>query len=309
MKTAVVGSFIVDLMARTPHLPVEGETVKGSFFRMGAGGKGYNQAVAAAKAGADVVYSTKVGKDAFSSILYSTLEENSIRNPLIFETSEASTGAALITVDEKTSQNEIVVVLGASATVTDDDIEKIMDSIRDAGYLLLQLEINTDALEKIILKAHERGIKIILNPAPYQLINESLYPLLYAVTPNEVEAACLAEMEYRAKDNAPAIAETIRNKGVENVIITLGKNGVYLLEENGEGQFFSNYDSIKVVDTTGAGDAFSGGLLCALGEGRSLSDAVAFANVVSNLSVSRLGTSTSMPTRDEIDSFMNAEKA
>lgn len=304
MKTAVVGSFIVDLMARTPHLPVEGETVKGSFFRMGAGGKGYNQAVAAAKAGADVVYSAKVGKDAFSSVLYSTMEENNIRKPLIFETGEAATRAALISVDEKTSQNEIVVVLGASATIGDDDIERIMEEIKDAGYLLLQLEINMDALEKIILKAHDKGIKIILNPAPYQAIREDLYPLLYAVTPNEVETACLARKEYRTKDDASEIAEIIKAKGVENVIITLGKNGVYLLDKDNNGFFFSNYESIKVLDTTGAEDAFNGGLLCALGEGKSLYDATAFANVVSNLSVTRLGTSTSMPARTEIDEFL-----
>lgn len=306
MKTAVVGSFIVDLMARTPHLPVEGETVKGSLFRMGAGGKGYNQAVAAAKADGDVLYSTKVGKDGFSSVLYSTIEENCINRSIIFEDEKASTGVALISVDEETSQNEIVVVLGASSMFTDSDIARIMDGIEDASFLLLQLEINVDALEKIIVKAYKKGIKIILNPAPYQPISEDLFPMLYAITPNEVEASLLSGIEYKTKEDAPTIAEKIKSMGVENVIITLGKNGVYFLDKNDCGQYFSNYDSVKVLDSTGAGDAFNGGLLTALGEGKSLAEAVAFANVVSNISVSRIGTSTSMPTRKEIDEFIKS---
>lgn len=304
MKTAVVGSFIVDLMARTPHLPVEGETVKGSFFRMGAGGKGYNQAVACAKVGGDVIYSTKVGKDAFPSLLYSTLESNNINEPLIFENETASTGVALISVDEQTSQNEIIVVLGASATLNDSDIDAIIERIKDVDYLLMQLEINTDALEKIIVAAHKMGIKIILNPAPIQEIDDALYALLYAVTPNEVEASSLSGIDYAKREDAVLLARTIREKGVQNVIITLGKNGVFLLDSNGNENFFDNYDSIKVVDSTGAGDAFSGGLLAALGEGKSLVEAVKFANVVSNLSVTKVGTSTSMPSRKEVDAFL-----
>ncbi len=308
MKTTVIGSFIVDLMARTPHLPVEGETVKGSLFRMGAGGKGYNQAVAAAKAGADVIYSTKVGNDSFADLLYSTLSENNLKDALIFKSEDTSTGVALISVDENTSQNEIVVVLGASATITDSDIEEIFDKIKGAEYLLLQLEINTDALEKIITRAHSENIKIILNPAPIQPISDYIYPLLYAITPNEVEAATLAGIGYEKKEDAVMIAEKIKAKGVSNVIITLGKNGVYLSDEGGENHYFDNYKSIKPLDTTGAGDAFSGGLLAALGEGKSLYDSVAFANVVSNLSVTKLGTSSSMPSREEIDAFLQSVK-
>ena len=306
MKTAVIGSFVVDLMARAPHLPREGETVKGSLFRMGGGGKGYNQAVAAAKAGADLFFSTKVGKDSFSQILYSQMEDNGIRDHLVFESISQSTATALISVDENTSQNEIIVVLGASETIGEEEIEKMFSRMEGVKYLLLQYEINDDALGEIIRKAYARGIKVILNPAPARDLDESLYPLLFAITPNEVEAEKLSGVAYESDSDVRKMAEVFRSKGVENTIITLGKKGAYLLDEKGDEYHYANYDDITVLDSTGAGDAFNGGLLAALGEGKTVKEAVSFANVVSNLSVTRMGTSTSMPSRDEIMGFISS---
>lgn len=307
MRVAVIGSFVVDLMARCPHLPSPGETVKGSFFRLGAGGKGYNQAVAAAKAGADLFFSTKVGEDEFARILYSGLKDNGLSDNVVFSCSEAATGAALISVDEQTSQNEIVVVPGSCECITGEEIQEMFKHLDDVRYLLLQLEINTDAMEEIIERAYEAGIKVILNPAPVQKIDDKVFRHLYAIVPNEVEAQILSGKNYSGDSDCSGMADFFLEKGVENVIITLGKRGAYV-RSAGNGFFIDNYPDIRVVDSTGAGDAFCGGLLAALGEGSSFEESARFANVVSNLSVTRLGTSVSMPARAEIDSFLAAHR-
>ncbi|MGN1164188.1 MAG: PfkB family carbohydrate kinase, partial [Candidatus Ornithospirochaeta sp.] len=202
------------------------------------------------------------------------------------------------------SQNEIIVVLGASETISEDEIEEMFSHMDGVEFLLLQLEINIDALSSIVEKACSRGIKVILNPAPARQLDDSIFPMLYAITPNEVEAEVLSGVAYGDETDIRPMADAFRKKGVRNVIITLGKSGCYLLDESGKEYRFSNYDDIEVLDSTGAGDAFNGGLLAALGEGKTLPDAVHFANIVSNLSVTRLGTSTSMPWRMEINEFM-----
>ena len=185
-KVAVIGSFIVDLMARTPHLPEPGETVMGSFFKAGPGGKGGNQAVAAKRAGSNLVYSTKIGKDSFAEIARASFAENGISMDYVFETEKAATGAALISVDEVTSQNEIIVILGASATYEEEDLEKLKEALSGCEYLLLQMEINREATERLISMAYDMGIRVILNPAPVQQLSEELYSKLYLVTPNAV---------------------------------------------------------------------------------------------------------------------------
>ena len=190
-KTAVIGSFVVDLMARTPHLPEPGETVMGSFFRAGPGGKGANQAAAARRAGCDLVFSTKLGEDDFAGIALSSFQRDGIGLDYVFRTGKAPTGAALISVDEATGQNEIVVVLGACSTYDDNDIARLDQALTGCEYLLLQLEINTDATEKLIRLAAKKGVRVILNPAPVQHLPEELYRMLYLVTPNEVEARIL----------------------------------------------------------------------------------------------------------------------
>ena len=156
-KVAVIGSFIVDLMARTPHLPEPGETVMGSFFKAGPGGKGGNQAVAAKRAGSNLVYSTKIGKDSFAEIARASFAENGISMDYVFETEKAATGAALISVDEVTSQNEIIVILGASATYEEEDLEKLKEALSGCEYLLLQMEINREATERLISMAYDMG--------------------------------------------------------------------------------------------------------------------------------------------------------
>ena len=303
MKKAIVfGSFVVDLMTRTPHLPTPGETVKGSMFAQGPGGKGFNQAVAAKRAGADVLISTKLGKDSLANIAYDKLKAENMSTECVFETDKASTGTALIMVDEKTSQNQIVVTSGACDTFDEDDIQKIIPHIKDCSFLLTQLETNIDAVENIICKAKENDVFVILNPAPVQKIDDELYKKIDIITPNEVEASILTDIKINNENDAKQAADAFLKKGVKNVIITLGKKGVFVT--NGKKyELIGNYD-VDVLDTTGAGDAFNGGLLASLCEGMDIWSASRFANVVSNLAVTRLGTANAMPSREEIDDFI-----
>jgi ribokinase len=301
-KGLVFGSFVVDLMARTPHLPKPGETVKGSMFKMGPGGKGFNQGVAAHKAGADVLMCTKLGKDTFAEVATEAMEELEMSTEYILYSDEVETGSALIMVDEKSSQNEIVVVLGACNTITDEEVISLEHIIKDCDYVLTQLETNVSAIVKIIDLAEKNGAKVILNTAPVQEIDHELYKKIHLITPNEVEAEILTGIEIKTIDHAREAAAWFRNKGVEDVIITLGHRGVFVSSEGKEEIIPAH--KVNAIDTTGAGDAFNGGLLAALTEGKDIWAAAEFANALAALSVQKLGTTPSMPTREEIEAFM-----
>lgn len=302
-RIIVFGSFVVDLMSRGPHLPVPGETVKSSMFKLGPGGKGFNQGIAAKRAGADITMVTKIGHDTFADVALNKLKEENMSTEYVFVTDDVPTGTALIMVDEKTSQNQIMVTLSACDTFNDADIEKITPVIQESGYLLTQLETNVDGIEKVIHIAKKNGVKVILNPAPIQPINDDIYKEIDIITPNEVEASILTGVEIKTPEDALKAAEILMNKGVANVVVTLGKMGVLAVTKE-KHQLFSNYD-VKVLDTTGAGDAFNGGFVTALAEGKDIFDACFFGNIVSNLSVTKLGTAIAMPSRKEIDAFIN----
>ena len=301
-KVAVFGSFVVDLMARAPHLPVPGETVRGSLFRQGAGGKGFNQGVAARKAGADVAMITKLGRDSLAQVALQVMEEIGLSKEHLFYHEEIPTGTALIFVDENSSQNEIIIVPGACSTITEADIASVEETIKSSDYLLLQLEVNQDANERVAKLAKEHGVRVILNTAPYQPMSDEFLKGAYLVTPNEVEAEEMTGIAIRDLESADRAAQILLDKGVENVLITLGGRGVYL--RTAEGSEIIPAYRVAALDTTGAGDAFNGGLLAALSEGKSLKEACRFANALAALSVQRLGTTASMPWREEIDAFL-----
>ena len=303
-KVTVFGSFVVDLMARSPQLPRPSETVRGSLFRQGAGGKGFNQGIAAHKAGADVALITKVGRDSLSEVATSAMMEVGLSCENLFWNEEVSTGVALILVDEKTGQNEIVVVPGACATFTEEDIAAATETIRSSRYILLQLEINQDANEYVAAIAKENGVRVIVNTAPYLPVSDVFLSGCWLVTPNETEAEALTGVPITDETSCAQAAAVFREKGVENVIITLGEKGVYLETDDFSGILPAF--SVNVVDTTGAGDAMSGGMLAALSEGKGLREAVRFGQAVAALSVQKLGTTPSMPVRSEIDAFLTA---
>jgi len=305
-KITVFGSFVVDLMGRTPHLPVPGETVKGNVFKMGPGGKGFNQGVAAHKAGADVSMVTKLGKDTFATVALDTMKSLKMDTKYVFQTEDAETGAALIMVDEKSSQNEIVVVLGACNTITDDEVESLSNLLEESDYLLTQLETNVSAVEKVVDIAKKKGVKVILNTAPVQPISDELLSKIDLITPNEVEAETLTGIPVTNEENAGKAADWFFAKGVKEVLITLGGRGVYIATKDKRGIIPAF--KVEAIDTTGAGDAFNGGLVTALAEGKDIWDASIFASALAALSVQKIGTTPAMPSRSEIDEFLAERK-
>ena len=182
-KVVVFGSFVVDLMARSPHLPVPGETVKGSMFKMGPGGKGFNQCVAAHKAGADVVMVTKLGRDSFADVALNAMDELGMDKDSLYYSDDVETGIALILVDENTSQNEIIIVPGACNTITAEEVSRIETLIKDSEYVLLQLEVNQDANEMVVDMANRYGCKVIVNTAPYAKISDEFLSKTYHCCP------------------------------------------------------------------------------------------------------------------------------
>ena len=290
-------------MARIPHLPVPGETVKGPMFKMGPGGKGFNQGAAAHKAGADVTIVTKIGKDSFGDIALHTMDELGMTKEHVFISEEDKTGIALILVDENTSQNEIAIVSGACGTITEKDTNSVKELIRESEYILLQLEVNQDANERIAEYACENGVKVIINTAPYSKISDEFLSKAYMVTPNEVEAEALTGIKVEDLESAKKAATIFKKKGVKKVLITLGEKGVFISDDDKD-EILPAFH-VNAVDTTGAGDAFNGGFITALAEGKDEWEAAKFANAAAALSVQKLGTTPSMPARKEIDEFLS----
>lgn len=301
-KVTVFGSYVVDLMARAPHLPVPAETVRGSMFKMGPGGKGFNQCVAAHKAGADVVMVAKLKEDPFGMIALNTMDELGMPKDYMILTEETDTGAAVILVDEQTGQNEIIITPASNDTITAEDVNRLEDRIAESEYILLQLEVNQDANERVADLAVKHGCKVIVNTAPYSPISDEFLSKVYMVTPNEVEAESLTGIPVVDETSAKQAAAYFREKGVKVVVITMGKLGVFI--SDGSREELVPAFSVKAVDTTGAGDAFNGGLLAALSEGKDLWEGARFAQALAALSVQKIGTTPSMPTREEIDAFL-----
>lgn len=209
-------------------------------------------------------------------------------------------------VDENSSQNEIVVILGACNTITDQEVDSLEDLVGRSEYLLTQLETNVSSVERIVDIAYRKGVKVILNTAPVQPVSDDLLGKIDLITPNEVEAEILTGIKVDSEEAADKAADWFFSKGVKNVLITLGQRGVYI--NTGEKKGIIPAYKVEAVDTTGAGDAFNGGLLAALAEGKNLWEAADFANALAALSVQKIGTTPSMPVREEIDVFMAANR-
>lgn len=305
VKVVVAGSYVVDLMSRTPHMPKPGETVLGGPFQMGPGGKGGNQAVSASRQGSHVTMITKVGKDLFGEDALRNFEKEGIVSTYVTTHETEATGAALIAVDRK-SENMIVVALGACGKLTKHDVMDAREAFEEADIVLVQLETSLEAIKTTITLASECGKPIILNPAPYQeLDQESLSKVSY-ITPNETEAGFLTGITVNDERSAHEAALFLARQGIQNIIITLGKKGCYVYE-NGKGRIIDGF-SVEAVDTTGAGDAFNGGLATFIAEGYSLDDAVYRANAVAALSVTKMGTAPAMPMKKEVDAFLEKVK-
>lgn len=302
----VFGSLNVDFVVRTSVRPRVGETVKGLGFQLFPGGKGANQAVAAARAGGRVVMAGRVGDDAFKDILLRSLKDAGVDARLVEVTPGIETGSAFITVDDA-GQNSIIIIPGANGRCSAEDVERMRPLLGTAKVLMLQLEIPMETVEIAARTASAMGVKVILDPAPAMEIPESLWASVDVITPNEHEAAFLTGREISDFPEAETAAAALLNKGPRWVVMKMGSRGAVSAYRNSSGDvIFRRFPafSVPVVDTTAAGDAFAGGLAVALCEGKAWDEAMRFASATAALSVTKPGAQTSMPLREEIDSLL-----
>ncbi|WP_302382405.1 ribokinase [uncultured Alistipes sp.] len=296
----VIGSSNTDMVIRTEHLPLPGETVIGGTFFMNPGGKGANQAVAVARLGGQVAFVCKTGSDIFGHQAQQLFSEEGIDSSYVFSDTKNPSGVALITVDTH-AENCIVVAPGANAHLTVADLKHSARAVEKADIVLLQLEIPMETVEEAAVMARRLGKKVVLNPAPASKLSPRLLESLYVITPNETEAEMISGIHIVDGASAEAAARKIASMGVPNVIVTLGTRGALVFD--GTDCEIVPACKVQAVDTTAAGDVFNGALVVALAEGRSLTEAARFACKASAISVTRVGAQSSVPYRTEVDIF------
>lgn len=297
-KILVIGSCNTDMVISMDHLPLPGETLIGGEFFMNSGGKGANQAVAAARLGGNVSFIAKVGNDPFGKRALEQYRAEGIDVKHILTDPEQPSGVALIMVDAQ-GENSIAVASGANAHLTTKDINNAKEILSRADIVLMQLETPITTVEHAANVAKRSGAKVILNPAPAQPLPESLLQNLYILIANETEAEFISGTQITDMDSVARAADILCDKGVEKVVITLGSRGAFVKERG-------NYHQIpglkvKAVDATAAGDTFCGALCVALAEGKNLTEAVTFANRCAAVTVTRMGAQSSLPYRSEIE--------
>lgn len=302
-NVAILGIFVADLAFRAARQPAMGETVMGAGFKMGPGGKGSNQAVAAARAGASVSFVSRLGRDAFGEIAFATWRAENIRTDKVVLTDSLPTGAAYIFVEEETGENAIIVVPGAGGAITAADVDQAAAEIRAARVFITQLEQPTEAAMHGLAIAKKAGVATIFNPAPAATLPDAIYPLCDYVTPNESEASALTGVKVTGLDSAKAAADRLLQRGVGTALITLGEAGA-LYHTATESVLVPAFSAGKVVETTGAGDAFNGGFAAALAAGRAPRDAVRFGCATAGIAVTRPGTAPAMPQLSEIEALL-----
>jgi ribokinase len=302
----VIGSSNTDMIVRTDRIPRPGETLLGGEFLTAAGGKGANQAVAAARAGGDVVFVARIGKDSLGEQALAGWAKEGIDTTHVSRDPAAPSGVALIFV-AKNGENSIAVAGGANQNLSTAQVRKSASAIRRAGTLLMQLETPLETVLAAAEIAAKAGVRVILNPAPAQALPPELLKCLTYLTPNETEAELLTGMTVRNAKDAAKAAAVLQKTGARNVIITLGAKGAYMAAEDGTCALVPAF-TVQSVDTTAAGDTFNGALAVALGEGRTLLQAVRFANAAAAISITRLGAQPSTPKRSEIEKLMKTEK-
>ncbi len=296
----VVGSSNTDMVIKSAKIPEPGETVLGGDFVMAAGGKGANQAVAAARLGADVVFVARVGKDLFGAQAIENFKAEGIRTDFVTQDDVTPSGVALILVDAA-GENLISVAPGANAKLTTQDVIEASDAIASADALLLQLEVPVAVVERAVRIAENARVPVILNPAPAQQLPDSLLSGVSILTPNETEAELLTGVRVSDEESAQRAGRRLLGAGIRAVLVTRGSKGVLMITPT-ETQAIPAVP-IKPVDTTAAGDAFNGALAVALGEGQELEAAVRFASAAGALAATRLGAQPSLPRRDELETF------
>ena len=301
-KILVIGSLNIDCVVHVDHTPVTGETILCNEMQMIPGGKGANQACAVGKLGADAAMLGAVGRDSYAELQKQSLTGAGVDVSHLIVREECSTGLAFITID-KNGDNSIVVIQGANVAVTKEDIDRNTELITESDIVIFQMEIPTDTVIYGAQKAKELGKTVILDPAPVpEHFPEELYRYVDIVKPNETELGMLTGITV-TENNLERAAACLRDRGVKNVIVTLGGNGVYVDSEE-EGKMRIPAVKVRAIDTTAAGDSFTAALAIKISEGKSIQEAVIFANYVSSIVVTRQGAQSSIPTLEEVEKYI-----
>ncbi len=298
-KITVIGSLNMDLVICTPRMPVMGETIIGSGFMTVPGGKGANQAVAAARLGGNVSMIGCVGGDIFGSRLIENLKDNNVDTANVAVIEECATGIAVILV--KDGDNCIVIDQGANYKLMPETLEQLEEIIKDSFMVVVQLEIPIPTVYKAIEIARRHGIKVLLNPAPACQLDDSMLSQVDILVPNESECELITGISIKSVEDGKVAVKYLMDKGVPQVVVTLGSRGV--LYNSGKDIVHKPALDVKAVDTTAAGDSFCGALAVAFSEGRGIDEAISFANLVGALTVQKKGAQSSLPTREEAEIF------
>ncbi len=304
-KVVVVGSFMTDLMSRTPHLPKPGETVMGGPFKLGPGGKGSNQAVACSRLGGEVWFVGCLGNDYFGQIAMNNFKENGINTDFVRIVEGIHSGAALIMVSDETGENAIVVAPGANSHLSPEDVDRALEVIKEADVVLTQFEIPEETVNHLAEVLPERVI-FLVNPAPGRKISDVVLKRADFIIPNESELEVITGRKVETIEDAENAAKVLLDRGAKNVIVTLGNKGALWVSKKNTRHFQAF--KVDVVDTTGAGDAFCGAFAFALSNGENVEEAVVMANAAAAISVTRIGTAPSMPTMSELKEFLSNQR-
>ena len=290
---SVLGIFVADISFSGTKIPAIGETILGDKYNIGPGGKGCNQAIAIARLGGRVDFISKIGKDAYGELALNTLKKNEIKTENIIQDANLQTGVAGILIDKKSGKNAINVIVGAPTTLKINEISKQINIIKDSKIFLTQLEVPKDVTLHCLKIAKENGCITILNPAPASEITKEFYSNIDYFTPNETEAEFYTGIKITSEKEAKLAAHKLISFGVKKVIITLGEKGLFYAD--GQDEIYLKANSVKTVDTTGAGDAFNGGLAFGLSKGKSIKECLELANKVAGISTTKLGAGDAMP--------------
>ena len=301
MSISILGIFVADLCFFGDEIPVPGKTVLGKKYIIGPGGKGSNQAIAASRAGGDVSFVTKLGKDNYADMALKLYQEAGVNTQAVILDSNLNTGAAGILINQQTGENAINVIPGAAATIDHKFIDDNLSIIKNSKIFLTQLETSIDATMYALKMAKENGCSTILNPAPARNLPDDCFKNIDFFTPNETEASFFINQSIESEKDCQSAAKVLLDKGVKNILITLGDKGCFFKNQEEEFLLPAKKLSVPVVDTTGAGDAFNGAFSVALSKNKNYKEAIEFANLVAGISVTREGAANSMPTIDEIE--------
>ena len=290
---SVLGIFVADISFSGPKIPAIGETILGNKYNVGPGGKGCNQAVAIARLGGKVNFISKIGKDSYGELALNTLTKNKINTESVIQDENLQTGVAGILVDKNSGKNAINVIVGAPSTLKVAEIDKHIDIIKNSKIFLTQLEVPKDVTLHCLKTAKENGCLTILNPAPASEISKEFYKNIDYFTPNETEAEFYTGIKITNEKEAKQAADKLINLGIKKIIITLGEKGLFY--SDGKEEIYLQATPVKAIDTTGAGDAFNGGLAFGLSKEKPIKECLELANKVAGISTTKLGAGDAMP--------------